>query len=161
MAGVLQTPAYFQNAFRNGQASGSIVPQNVADFAQSALSSVAGISAAGTNQGTATALAAATNIVTTVSAGTGVILISGANALVKNRGANPLAVYPPSTGQIESLSTNVAYLLQAGQDAIFSFDANSINHAYVTVALNAATLPVTLPSTSGFFWNNGGVVMIS
>lgn len=68
--------------------------------------SIAGtVTAAGTDQGTATVLASQVNIVTTVAAGTGVKLPSF-NATVMNRGANNLRIYPPSGMQIESYGNN-------------------------------------------------------
>lgn len=75
------------------------------------------VTAAGTNQGTATALTSVNNIVTTVSSGTGVVLPTGAagqSVAVYNKGANALNVYPASGASIDALSTNVAYSLAAG-----------------------------------------------
>lgn len=81
----------------------------------------ASISAAGTNQGTATALASDYNEVGTVASGTGVILRSGSNIpqCVINRGANSLAVYPNSGAQIEALGTNAAATVTVGASVMF------------------------------------------
>lgn len=76
-------------------------------------SRVGTISAAGTSQATATTLTADINIVTTVSAGQGVIL-SDKDALVLNRGTVALLLYPTSGAQIEAFGTNAAVTLVAG-----------------------------------------------
>lgn len=76
-----------------------------------------GISAAGANQGAATALTKSFNEVTTVASGTGVRLPTpepGELFLVANKGANALAVYPASGGTINSLAANAA--LSVGTD---------------------------------------------
>ena len=75
-----------------------------------------GITAAGTNQATATALAAptffaspATFVVSTVASGTGVVLpaaIAGMDITVVNAGANPLLVYPATGGSIDGAAAN-------------------------------------------------------
>lgn len=70
------------------------------------------ITAAGTSQATATTLTAQINIVTTVTAGQGVVL-TDQDALVLNRGTVDLLVYPPSGGIIEAAGTNTAVALAA------------------------------------------------
>lgn len=70
------------------------------------------IAAAGTSQATATALTAQINIVTTISAGQGVVL-ADQDAVVLNRGTVDLLVYPPTGAQIESYGTNSAVTLRA------------------------------------------------
>lgn len=74
-----------------------------------------GLSAAGSTQGTATALTAGINMVSTVAASTGVKLltptIAGVWQLVYNGGANPLNVYPQTSGTINSLSANTPIIL--------------------------------------------------
>ena len=74
------------------------------------LSRSTAISAAGTSQATATALTAQINIVTTVSAGQGVVL-ADRDATVMNRGTVDLLVYPPTGAQIEAYGTNAAVAL--------------------------------------------------
>lgn len=66
------------------------------------------VSAAGSNQGSATALTAQFNAVTTVGSGQGVILAAtlALAQTVWNRGLNSLLVYPPSGAQIDGLGTN-------------------------------------------------------
>jgi hypothetical protein len=71
-----------------------------------------GISAAGSTQGTATALTKEFNQVSTVSSGQGVVLptgVAGMAITITNSSANSLLVYPASGGAINSLSTNVSY----------------------------------------------------
>lgn len=72
------------------------------------------ISAAGTTQGTATALTNALNGLGTVAAGAGVVLYAGSAGdcqLVYNGGANAVRVYPPSGARINAMVTNTAHVL--------------------------------------------------
>lgn len=72
-----------------------------------------GISAAGTNQATATALGTTTyQRVTTAAASTGVKLpaaVAGMRIVVFNKGANTLAVYPATGGIINDGAANAAF----------------------------------------------------
>ena len=83
------------------------------------------ISAAGTTQGTAQAITTANAIVTTVGAGTGVILpvtpaVSANDRIhVANNGANALACYPPSGGKFGTASVNAPALIAPGKAADF------------------------------------------
>lgn len=83
----------------------------------------AGISAAGTTQGTATELTNADNEITTAAAGSGVVLsaslAAGDEQTVFNAGANAVKVYPPSGMKINALSTNAAMLLATNTGCIF------------------------------------------
>lgn len=76
----------------------------------------AGLAAAGTTQGTALALAAELNEVTTVASGAGVILSAsvGLKQTVFNRGANALLVYPPSGASLDGGAANAPASLAAG-----------------------------------------------
>lgn len=69
-----------------------------------------GLSAAGTTQGTATALTKRVNVVATAAASSGVILSASLpdEQIIINRGANTVNVYPPVGGQIDALGVNVA-----------------------------------------------------
>lgn len=86
-------------------------------------STVNGISAAGANQGAATALDYTTyQRVTTVAASTGVRLpaaVVGANIFVFNVGANALNVYPATGEVINSLAANTALSVAATKGAEF------------------------------------------
>ena len=74
-----------------------------------------GLTAAGTNQGTAYEITSAKNAFTTVASGTGAVLDSDARGgdaqLIYNGGANTLRVYPPSGAGINNLAANAAVLL--------------------------------------------------
>lgn len=81
-----------------------------------------GLTAAGTNQSTAVAITNQTNEFTTTASGTGARLPSpeqGEFIFVANAGANALAVYPASGHSINALSTNTAFSLAAGKNALF------------------------------------------
>ena len=81
------------------------------------------VSAAGTTQGTATELTASDSEITTVAAGSGVILSStlsaGDGQSVFNAGANAVKVYPPTGMQINALSTNAPMLLATNTGCLF------------------------------------------
>lgn len=77
-----------------------------------------GITAAGTNQGTATAITSTINNVTTVASGTGVRLPAAAvgyTISVANHGANSLAIYPATGETVEGLAANAPLTLLPGQ----------------------------------------------
>lgn len=85
-----------------------------------------GLTAAGTNQGTAYAIPSGQDfsVFTTVASGTGAILPSAGvgkseEYVVANHGTNALAVYPPVGGTMGSASTNTAYSLAAGKTGYF------------------------------------------
>lgn len=118
------------------------------------------ISAAGATQGTATALTADYNNVTTVAASTGVILpalafnaIAGTTAFqlphiyVTNAGANALTVYPPTGGTIDGFATNAGITVPVGQTWSGILTA-SLTWKTVTGIVNgsATTTPLTLVS---------------
>lgn len=86
-----------------------------------------GITATGTNQGTAAPLTSDINIVGTVASGTGVILTSSPpfHQRVANRGANSLLVYPNSGAQIENYGTNAGALLTVGSSVDFMPDGST------------------------------------
>lgn len=81
-----------------------------------------GLTATGSSQGTALALTKDINVVSTVSASTGVSLpatppsttTGGLRISIINTGLNSLNVYPASGAQINSLGTNVPYSLATG-----------------------------------------------
>ena len=76
-----------------------------------------GISAAGTTQGTATALTKEINVVATVSASQGVRLptaVAGMVITITNTSGTELLVYPATGGKINTLGTNISYGVGAG-----------------------------------------------
>ena len=83
----------------------------------------AGVSAAGTTQGTATELTAAVSDITTVAAGAGVVLNAsiapGDEQAVFNAGANAVKIYPPSGLKINALAANAAMTLAVNTGCIF------------------------------------------
>lgn len=82
----------------------------------------AGLSGAGSNQATATAITKQTNEFTTVAASTGARLPApeqGEFIFVANAGANALNVYPASGHSINALAANAAFSLAAGKNALF------------------------------------------
>jgi hypothetical protein len=81
-----------------------------------------GLSAAGTTQGTATAITKQTNEFTTVAASSGARLPSpeqGEFIFVANAGANALSVYPATGHSINALAANAAFSLAVGKNALF------------------------------------------
>lgn len=84
-----------------------------------------GLTAAGTTQATALALTAVNNVVTTAAAYSGVILpvtpsVAAADRLhVANLTANPMIVYPPSGGKLNTGSTNTGAILAPGKTGDF------------------------------------------
>jgi len=93
-------------------------------------SSNTAVTAAGSTQGTATALTVQLSHVTTVALNTGVILptpiAAGLRITVRNGGANALNVYPHSGGNIAGTGTNVAISVDVGTVLDFiSFDTTN------------------------------------
>ncbi len=86
------------------------------------------VSAAGTNQATATPLTKKINNVSTVGSGTGVNLpasAAGVSIIVQNNGANPLTVYPAqgASDTINGLAATVGVKLVVGSVATFNATA--------------------------------------
>lgn len=83
----------------------------------------AALTAAGTTQGTALELSNADNEITTVGAGSGVVLSSklavGDTQSAYNAGANALKVYPPSGFAINGLAANAPMILATNTGCLF------------------------------------------
>lgn len=80
------------------------------------------VTAAGSNQGTATLLTSTDNIITTVAASTGVKLpqvYAGKRISVTNKGANTLNIYPATGASIDNGAANAAATLLASEAATF------------------------------------------
>jgi hypothetical protein len=96
-----------------------------------------GVTAAGSTQGTATALTTDINHVTTVTASTGVRLPTPATAglkiLIRNGGANPLAVYPHSGGNIAGTGVDAAISVDLG--VVLEFIAFDTTNWYIPSAV--------------------------
>jgi hypothetical protein len=102
--------------------SGAAVFATGASLSGTKYSTSASLSAAGSTQGTGTALTSDVNIVTTVGSGQGVVLQTAAASLtvtVVNKGANALTVYPATSGAIDGLGTNAGFTLPVNAVAIF------------------------------------------
>lgn len=81
------------------------------------------LTATGTNQATALALTQDWSVVSTVAAGTGVIMRSvqaGFELRIWNDGANALNIYPPLGAAIDALGTNNPYVLPINRSQIIS-----------------------------------------
>ncbi len=98
--------------------SGNVTAQANVNMTGFVIRSVStGIAAAGSNQGTATAITREMNVVSTVASGAGVILptaVAGMVVSITNTSANSLLVYPHSGGDINGAATNVAFTHTAG-----------------------------------------------
>jgi hypothetical protein len=84
--------------------------------------SVSGLSAAGTTQGTATALVGGVSHIATVASGAGVVLptsAAGLSCTIFNRGANALLVYPPVSSSIDALAANNSYSMPVNSAITF------------------------------------------
>lgn len=81
------------------------------------------VSAAGTTQGTATALNAGVNVITVVAAGSGVILPAGEISdqcyVYNDDSADSVTIYPDSGSKINQLSTNAGVLLAINTAMLF------------------------------------------
>ena len=120
----------------------------------------ASVSAAGTNQGTATVLTSTYNVVTTVASGAGVELpvpaSPGTSVSIVNKGANALLVYPNSGGAIDAASTNVAISVpvngiytvrNSSTTQWYTFDPVLIGTAnQITVTNTAGTTTISIPT---------------
>jgi|HubBroStandDraft_4_1064222.scaffolds.fasta_scaffold502904_2 hypothetical protein len=76
------------------------------------------VSAAGTTQGSATALTTHTNVVTVCASGAGVVLTLPFHK-VYSRGAAAVLVYPASGAQFEAFGTNLPVSIPVGDQAEF------------------------------------------
>ena len=94
-------------------ASGNVTGANILATSYHIRSITTGITAAGSTQGTATALTKEINVVSTVSSGAnGVVLpaaVAGMVLIINNTSANTLNVYPATGAAINSGSANAAY----------------------------------------------------
>lgn len=97
------------------------------------------ISAAGSTQGTGTALTKEINQITTVSSGQGVVLptaVAGMAITIINANANSLLVYPATGAAINALATNAGFT-QANANATIQYVAVSTTQWYTVGATYA------------------------
>lgn len=126
------------------------------------------VSAAGTNQGTATAITTDFVVTTTVASGTGVILPAaalGRQIVITNKGANTLAIYPGSGDSIDALSANASISIQANAQVILTGVSASQWYStlnLISTATGAGIVVGTTTISSGtntrILYNNSGVV---
>ena len=136
----LSTPATF------------IGPGTIQDTTGMKYSTTGSISAAGSTQGTGTALTTSYNVVTTVAASAGVVLptaTAGLICVVVNRGANALSVYPASGAAIDGASTNAAVLV--GVNATSVYEAATSTQWYTTA------FPISAGTSTTVTYGNGTV----
>ena len=112
----------------------------------------ASVSAAGTNQGTGTALTTDYNVITTAASGTGVVLPTaatpfGREVTIVNRGANPVVVYPASGAAIDGASTNAGITVPVNGEV--SFFSSSATQWYSTNPVIAAGTGVSVTQGNG------------
>jgi hypothetical protein len=117
------------------------------------------VTAAGTNQGTGTALTSDYNAVTTTASGTGVVLPTaatpfGREVTIVNRGANPLVVYPASGAAIDGAATNAGIAVPVnGEVSFFSasttqwYSTNQVVTAGTGVSVTQGNGAITIANT--------------
>ena len=124
------------------------------------------VSAAGTTQGTATAVTTDLVNVTTCAAGAGVILpttVVGRSISIKNNTANPCLVYPATGGAINALAANTAFSIPAGLTVYFGF-TSTINSQTMLVGNGSFTgsgsnVLATSPTITTLTVSSGGVAV--
>lgn len=126
-------------------------------------STTTGISAAGSTQGTATALTTDYNVVSTVGASQGVVLptaTAGREVTIVNRGANVLSVYPASGAAIDGASTNAAVTVPVNGE--ISFFASSSTQWYTTDEVVTAGTAISVTQGNGIITvANTGVTSVA
>jgi len=103
------------------------------------------VSAAGTTQGTATALTVDYNVITTAAASSGVVLptaTAGRRIVIVNKGANTLSIYPATGGTIDALSANAA--IQIAANGSIEIMASSTTQWYSIARVNVYNSAGTL-----------------
>jgi hypothetical protein len=153
--------------FQDFQPGGTINPQHMRDLIVT-LAAMAGLGAslttavaAGTSQGTATALSTYNSV---INGGTGGVLLTNTTLVVQrvlNRSGAPIQVYPPSGVAIESQAVNGSVTLANGANLEISIVSSSV--AYVVGGMGAPQ--INMPTTptglgSGCEWRNGTIVNI-
>jgi hypothetical protein len=119
--------------------SGSVVLNTSPNITGLTVGVSASVSAAGTNQATATALTSDVNVITTAASGTGVVLPTatvGRQVSVVNRGLNAVAIYPAGTAQIDALGASTSISLPV--NGLMFFDASTTTQWYSSYNLNTS-----------------------
>lgn len=104
--------------------AGTMASATIAQVANVTGSINSGVTASGTTQDTGVPITAALTIFTNVAADAAatLTLVPGNRAVVVNRGANPLALFPPDGHQIETLGVNAAASVSAGSTTTFAYE---------------------------------------
>mgnify|MGYP000285286688 CR=1 FL=1 len=122
-------------------------------------STSAAVSAAGSTQGTATALTASYNVVTTVAASSGVVLpvpgTTGWMITIVNRGANPLNVYPNSGAAIDGAAANAAIVVPVNDTITVQNSSGTQWFAVHPINLAGTGISVTNGNGIATFTNTG------
>lgn len=113
---------------------------------QTLATTVTGLTAAGTNQGTALVLSGSYSLqeVTTAASGTGVqlpVATTASRITVVNRGANAIVVYPATSGIINGQSANLGYTLPA--NGVMTFIGKSSTSWYTSVSFQNGDVNTT------------------
>jgi hypothetical protein len=119
------------------------------------LSNATTVTAAGTTQGTAFAIAADRVVIGTAAAGTGVILptpVVGQSTTIINNGANAVNVFPATGGQINALGSNAAYSLAAGAGVVLIAQSTTGWSSVSAASSAAASIGITQVSTNATYY---------
>ena len=102
----------------NANVAGLLAANTLQSTAYSYVSVLTGITAAGTTQGTGTALTKAMNVVDSVTTGANSVVlpvaVAGSIIYITNTNANALNVFPASGAKINTGLTNIVYVHSAG-----------------------------------------------
>lgn len=132
--------------------SAFVAPGSIAITTSLSKSFTGSISAAGSTQGTATALTTDYNVVTTTGSGQGVVLPTAASPFgreitIVNRGANALTVYPDSGAAIDGASTNTGVTVPVNGE--ISFFSSSATQWYTTDEVVTAGTAISVTQGNG------------
>jgi hypothetical protein len=146
-----------QTCVQQGKPSPCVGPAQFSDLIASAAPGAvnAAVTAAGTTQGTATPLNVQINDVTSVLAGSGVMLpvpVVGQPNFVCNDGANSLLVYPPTGVTIGTASANIPVPVATGQCLSFLAISPTVYKQQLaqTAVLAGTSQTVTAPQWTAF-----------
>jgi hypothetical protein len=135
-----------------------ILPGSLTVTTGTSLSTTASITATGSSQGTATALTTTYNIITSASAGTGVILPTASAGLlvtIVNRGANFVNLYPATGATMDGLPANNP--IQIPVNGTITLEAASTTSWFTTKAieLSGGGMSVSYGNGSVTYTNTG------
>lgn len=126
------------------------------------------VSAAGTDQASATAITTDFVVTTTVASGTGVVLPAaalGRQIVVTNKGANTLLIYPATGDSIDALSANAAISLAANGQCILTgvsasqwYSSLNLISTVTGAGITVGTTTISSGTNTRILYNNAGVV---